>query len=83
MYIPHQVMRSSCLGKKELRAVSEDDLMDDDIIVQLCNKSLMVFDPLSQIIAKDSSLRGVNLSQKRQRIQPPQVPGQLKYDSPS
>jgi len=55
------------LGKEELCALSAKDVRDTKLIRRLRNRSAVVFAPLSQILARQTEDRLLNLSEKRKQ----------------
>jgi hypothetical protein len=63
------------VGKEELCALSEEDLMNEATVSRFRNRSGVVFQSLQEIFSKQSKARNLNLSGKRKPVSlQPQVP---------
>jgi hypothetical protein len=63
-------------GKKELCALSEEDLMKEEVVNRIRNKSGLMFQSLREVFSIQPELRRLNTSRKRKQInsQSSQVP---------
>ena len=67
MYPAASVFDRLMIGKEELCALSEEDLMKEEIVNRIRNTSGLVFKALRQIRLKQPDIRQINISTKRRK----------------
>src|SRR5437762_13963201 len=68
MYSPASVIYVLMVGKQELYALSEEDLMNEATVNHLRNQSRMLFQSLREIFSMQPEARKWNLSRKRKSL---------------